>query len=234
MLRSTIWLTTCAVLTMASPASALFAPVVDGRAIHAEFFDPYFFQVLDEAPPTAFAAWQDQVYAGGAYFASQDSEAITATRMAASGLADGFSEIGNAISTFAITFDVNVPTEYVLSGSLSENSVAFNEAQLVLRQGASVIFSAAANADTISFLDSGVLAPGQYELFAQARWDDNIEFAPAGSAEYDFVFEVVPEPRTGLLFAFAGLTLVASARDRVTRRRSFSPAAAARAGRPAS
>ena len=199
---------------VASPAAALFEPVADERAIAADFFDPFFSQSLDAAPPTPFGAWDDQVVAGGAYIADQDSEAITSTRMAASGFADGFSEMGSALSTFLISFDVSVDTGYSLSGFLAENPVALNEASLVLSRGATVIFEAAANGDTQPFSTTGTLTPGSYELLAFARWDDNAEFLPAGSAEFDFAFDVVPEPGTGAMIACAALAALGLGRRR--------------------
>lgn len=189
------------VVVLVSPAAAVFDPVSDGRAIHAEFFDPFFSQVLDDVPPTAFGAWNGQVVAGGAYLAEQISEAVTAKRMAARGSAAGASETGAASSTFSIVFDVDAPTEYLLTGMLTENPSASNEARLLLTQGASVIFSADANAGIASFDDTGTLAAGQYELLATASWDDSSEFLPPGIASFDFIFTVVPEPGTGSLLA---------------------------------
>jgi len=195
-------------LTLAAGhAHAIISAVTDGRTLHAEFFDPYFSQVLDDAPTTAFAAWDDDAIAGGAYYAQQSSEAITSTRMAASGSADGFSEQGAANSTFSIIFDVAETVSYRLSGSLSENPSAFNASQIRLTQGLATVFEAAADFDTIQFLDTGVLTPGRYMLFAEADWNETGEFLPPGSATFDFVFQVVPEPGTGLLVGFGCLAL---------------------------
>ena len=202
---------------VASPAAAVFEPLNDGRSIHAEFFDPYFSDVRDATPPVPFAPWIDQVYAGGAYLADQSSEAVTATRMAASGSADGFSEYGLARSTFSITFEVSVPTPYTLAGSLSENPVAFNEARFQLSGGSGAIFSAGASANTILFSHSGVLAPGQYEVLAEAYWHDNLESRPPGVASFDFELLAIPEPGTGLLVG-SGLLLLAHRAARARRR----------------
>ncbi len=207
-------------LVVAPSASALFIPVSDEREVYAEFSDPYFSETIRENPPAPFVAWRDLANAGGAYLATIDSEAVTATRMAASGETSGGSEFGQARSTFSITFDVDVATPYSLTGNLTENALVFNTSSAIsLTAGATTIFSAEADGNSVDFADAGVLAPGQYTLLAESRWFDNVEiFGPPTT--YDFVL-AVPEPGTGALVA-AGLGIFAARAGRRARRVSFS------------
>ena len=189
-------------LVAAGVASADLVATSDQRSLHADYFDPYFSEVRDDFPDVPFAAWQDDIVAGGAYYAEIDSEPIGTTRLAARGDAHGFSETGSARSTYRVDFDVTARADYSLTGDLVQDQVAFSVARLMLWRGAELIFSATTDAATtsIAIAESGTLLPGSYTLLVEAEWFDGFE-GTTSPATYDFVLETFAPavPMTGPL-----------------------------------
>lgn len=113
----------------------------------------------------------------------------------------------SADSVFEIEFSIDSNQMYTLSGSaMDDGGRSFSRVFLRFPNG-SIIYQAE---DDPSFMDSGMLIPGDYELVGEAS---AVDFAQDGDsfdldASYDLTFTLVPEPASGFLLLMGSAMLM--------------------------
>jgi len=194
-------------------ASATFIGVTDARQVvsqcYANPIDPFSPCPLgpNAVVPTSPFSLFDRSSSTEGHMARQTSS-FSSTVLEGGGQAVDAVALGpgTATSLYRITFDVDAATPYALSGVLGP--VGFGSlARLALTMGTTSVFEIEARstdgiAVEVPFDESGVLAPGRYELLALAT-----ENGPSRISSFQFRLEAVPEPHTAVLLG-AGLGLL--------------------------
>ena len=131
----------------------------------------------------------------------------------------GIAEVG--IAVFNVTFALAVPHTFVLSGGVFADKSSANASFSLTGPGTNLVFSDAPDDlnEATLFSESGVLAPGSYNVFVSANSNEG----PSVSfASWSFELELtdpttVPEPLTSTLLALGAVSLAWRGIRRVTR-----------------
>ena len=198
--------------TRPAVAQAL-TPVSQDRRVLANSFDfnsPIPGNDSQEAIAPDFAIFDRTLtsqYFQGHGSASQHSEILT-TLLHGSGDATGggssFDNGGGGTSRFDLTFALNEPTGFTLSGELVAQSLfSFATATAYVTLDGAIVESVA-NLETSPFAVGGTLAAGVHRLQLES-----VAASPPGPgsvrASYDFELALVPEPGMAFIWLAAGL-----------------------------
>ena len=178
-------------LLLAAPQAALglqILPAADDRRIELSLVpDPA--AVVTASP--AFSVFSETLFFVGAGEATQNTS-LGATTLSGSGgdFTDGAGATEGR-TRFDVTFRVDEPAAYDLTGELFGDLIYFT---LALTGPSGTLFTPALAGTTLPFADSGLLLPGlDYRLVIESRHPSAM--GTVGPNEWNFVFAIdVPEP----------------------------------------